>query len=168
MDPYEVLGIDTSASEEEIKNKYINLLAEYTKNQDDTTPVKIQVLNTAYNKLINGRVYKEIRSLIDKRNFTGAEAKLNIVNDRNSAEWNYLQGFVSLQKGWFEAGLNYIKTAVDLEPDNTEYLSSLNKLQSRIIDYITKYQNVKQSSNPNSNNMNACGGGNNSGNGGMC
>lgn len=31
MDPYEVLGIDTSASEEEIKNKYINLLAEYTK-----------------------------------------------------------------------------------------------------------------------------------------
>ena len=93
--------------------------------------------------------------------------KLNVINNENSAEWNYLKGFIFVQKQWFEGGLNYLKKSVELEPNNVEYLNSLNKLQTRVIDYIEKYgkQNVK----PNSNNVNACSGGTNSNNnGGMC
>ena len=90
-----------------------------------------------------------------------------MINNANSAEWNYLQGFISVQKQWFDSGLNYFKKAAELDPNNVEYLNSLNKLQTRVIDYVTKYskQNVK----PNSNNINACGGNDNSNkNGGMC
>lgn len=166
MDPYEALGIEKTASEEEIKNKFKDILEEYTKNQDETTNQKVQTLRIAYDLIINGNLYSEIRELIDNNNFLDAETKLNIINNVNSAEWNYLKGFVLVQKGWFESGLSYLKKAAELEPDNIEYLSGLNKLQSRIIDYAKKYS--KQNTTPNSNNMNACGSNNNSNNGGMC
>lgn len=169
MNPYEVLGIEKTASEEEIKNKFKEMLEEYTQSQDETSKQKILNLSAAYELIINGNLYNEIRELIGNKNFSEAEAKLNLINNANSAEWNYLQGFVSVQKGWFESGLNYLKKSVELDPENVEYLNSLNKLQARVIDYVTKYasKNIK----PNSNNVNACGGGSNSSNnnnGGMC
>lgn len=166
MDPYEALGIERTASEEEIKNKFKEIIEEYTHNQDDTSKQKIQTLRTAYDLIINEELYKEIRTLIDNNNFLDAETKLNILNNINSAEWNYLKGFVLVQKGWYESGLNYLTKAAELEPDNIEYLSGLNKLQARVIDYIKKYsqKNVQ----PNSNNVNACGGNNNGSGGGTC
>lgn len=165
MDPYEVLDIDKTASEEEIKNKFKDMIEEYAQNQDEYAKQKVLVISAAYERIINGNSYKEIRDLIDSKNFLQAEAKLNLLNNPNSAEWNYLQGFVSVQKGWFETGLNYLKKSVELEPDNNEYLNNLNKLQTRVIDYMKKYtnKNVKL----NSNNMNACAGDSNN-NSGMC
>ena len=164
MDPYEILGIDRTASEDEIKEKYRELIEEYTLNQDETTEEKIEILNKAYDLLMNKNIYLEVRRLIEYKNFPIAESKLNMINDRNNAEWNYLEGFICVQKGWFETGLNYIKKALEIDPENTEYLSSMNTLQSRIIEYASKYTNqgVRPAA---KNNMNACGGGNN---GGMC
>jgi len=167
LNPYEVLDIEKTASEEEIKNKFKDMLEEYIQNQDETTKQKVLTLSAAYEMIINGDLYEEIRDLIDNKNFLEAEAKLNLINNANSAEYNYLQGFISVQKGWFETGLNYLKKSVELEPNNVEYLTSLNKLQTRVIDYVTKYE--KQSVKPNSNNVNACSGDNNNRkNGGMC
>jgi len=168
LDPYEVLCIEKTASEEEIKNKFKDMLEEYTKTQDEMTKQKIQTLKSAYDLIINGNSYKEIRRLIERNNFIEAEVKLNVINNEGSAEWNYLKGFIFVQKQWFDSGLNYLKKAVELEPNNMEYLNSLNKLQTRVIDSITKY--AKQNVKPNSNNINACSGGNNSSgsNGGMC
>ncbi|WP_294153559.1 DnaJ domain-containing protein [uncultured Clostridium sp.] len=166
MNPYDILGIDANASEDDIKEKYKELVEEYTLNQDETTEGKLAEINKAYDLLINSKdVYAEIRKLIENKNFSIAESKLNMINDRNSAEWNYLEGFVCVQKGWFETGLNYIKKALELDPGNTEYLSSMKTLQARIIEYATKYahQGVRPAAR---NNMNACGGGGN--NGGMC
>ena len=165
MNPYDILGINENASEDEIKEKYKELVEEYTLNQDETTEGKLADLNKAYDFLINSKdVYREIRKLIENKNFSIAESKLNMINNRNSAEWNYLEGFVCVQKGWFETGLNYIKKALELDPGNTEYLSSMKTLQARIIEYATKYANqgVRPAAR---NNMNAGGGGNN---GGMC
>lgn len=166
MDPYEALGIERTASEEEVKNKFKEILEEVTHTQDDMSKQKIQTLRTAYDLIINEELYKEIRDLIEGNNFLDAETKLNILNNTNSAEWNYLKGFVLVQKGWYESGLNYVKKAVELEPDNIEYLSNLNKLQTRVIDYIKKYS--QKNIQPNSNNVNACGGGNNNSGGGTC
>jgi len=169
LDPYEILCIDKTASDEEIKSKFNDLIEKYTTTQDESTKPKIQALNAAYDLVINGNMYKEIRGLIESNNFTEAEGKLNIINNINSAEWNYLQGFLAVQKGWFENGLNYLKKSVELEPNNVEYLNSLNKLQTRVIDYAKKYS--QQNAKPNSNNINPCGGdgdNNSSKNGGMC
>jgi molecular chaperone DnaJ len=166
LDPYEVLDIDKTASEEEIKNKFKEILEEYMQEQDESTKQKVLTLSAAYDLIVNGDLYKEIRNLIDNRNFIEAEAKLNLISKLNSAEWNYLQGFIAVQKGWFDSGLNYLKKSIELDPSNPEYLKSLNELQSRIIDYMKKYtdKNVK----PNSNNTSACSGGSGASNGGMC
>lgn len=167
MDPHDILGLQADASEDEIVEKYKMLLEEYTLTNTEENKEKIKLLNQAYDLLINGNLYKEVRSLIQKNNFPSAEAKLNLANDRNNAEWNYLQGFVCVQKGWFESGLNYLRKAVELDPENKEYISGLNTLQSRIINYATKYANQSNNKGQASNNMNACGGGG-SNNGGMC
>nr|WP_322019932.1 DnaJ domain-containing protein [Clostridium butyricum] len=159
MNPYEILGIEENASEDEIKEKYQSLAEEYTLNQDETTQEKLEELNRAYDLLMNSKnIYAEIRKLIEIKNFPLAESKLNMINERDNAEWNYLEGFICVQKGWFETGLNYIKKALELDPGNTEYISSMNTLQARIIEYATKYANqgVRPAA---ANNMNACGGG---------
>ena len=57
MDPYEVLCIEKTASEEEIKNKFKNMLEDYTKTQDEKAKQKIQTLKAAYDILINGNSY---------------------------------------------------------------------------------------------------------------
>lgn len=169
MDPHDILGLDNDASYEEIVERYKMLMDEYTQTETSENIEKIKLLNQAYDLLVNGNLYREVRALIDKKNFPSAEAKLNIANDRSNPEWNYLQGIVCVQKGWFESGLSYVRKAVELSPDNKEYISSLNTLQSRIINYATKYatqNNNRTNIPPSNNNMNACGGGGNGGN--MC
>ena len=70
MNPYEILGIDKTASEDEIKEKYKYLVEEYTLNQDETTQEKLDKLNKAYDLLMNSRnIYAEIRKLIENKNF---------------------------------------------------------------------------------------------------
>lgn len=165
MNPYEILGIDKTATDDEIREKYKILIEEYTLNQDETTQSKIDELNKAYDMVVNKNIYIEIRKLIETRNFVLAESKLNMLNARDDAEWNYLEGFVCVKKGWFDTGLNYIKRALELDPGNTEYMSSMKTLEARILEYATKY--AKQGVKPMArNNVNACGGGGN--NGGMC
>lgn len=67
MDPYEVLGVEKTASEEEIKNKFKDILEEYTQNQNETTKQKVLALSAAYELIINGNLYKEIRDLVDNK-----------------------------------------------------------------------------------------------------
>lgn len=72
----------------------------------------------------------EIRRLIQNRNFSEAERRLNSIQNRN-AEWNFLYGVVLTNKGWFDAGLNHIQTAVNMDPNNFEYRQTLNSLHQR-------------------------------------
>lgn len=171
MDPYKILGVNEGASEDEIKEKYRKIIEECTEIEGDEYSKSIlKDANIAYDVLINGNLYKEVRGLIEKNNFLAAEAKLNVADNRSSAEWNYLQGFIAVQKGWFDTALSYLKTATEIEPNNMEYLNSLNRLQSKVMEFAANYarrnNGNKNNFNNNNNNMNACGGG--GGNGGMC
>ena len=67
--------------------------------------------NESYNSYGNNSViYAEIRGLIQNRNISLAERKLNEIRDRN-AEWYYLYGRIMLAKGWFESAYNNIQRA---------------------------------------------------------
>lgn len=176
MDPYKVLGVLSTSSKDEIKEAYKNILDEYSSgNLDiDSRPLAEEVIseaNLAYDILVNGSVYKEIRNLIDNNNITLAEGQLNILDLQDSAEWNYLKGFVYFKKGWFDVGVQHIVTANELDPNNDEYAKTLNTLKIRSGEIINYYkQNTNQAAPQN--NMNPCGGGNmmggNGNNGGMC
>lgn len=131
MNPYKVLGVRPNASLDEIKTAYESLANTYDINsyegslEEPLAEDKLSELNTAYNSLINEYKYKDIRELIEKQQFLSAETQLNLITDKSSAEWNYLQGFVLLKKGWFKAGVNHMKVAAELNPDNEEYQEAL-------------------------------------------
>ena len=182
MDPYKVLGVSPNASKDEIKKAYKNILEEYALGNStiDSRPLAQGVINDAnmaYDVLVNGNLYKEIRSYIDNDNIPVAESKLNLLDLKNSAEWNYLMGFVYFKKGWFDIGLQHILKSTELDPLNEEYSATLKTIRNRSNEIINYYkqnnnQNPTQNNNQNpppQNNMNMCGGGGmGSGGGGLC
>ena len=98
--------------------------------------------NESYNSYGNNSViYAEIRGLIQNRNISLAERKLNEIRDRN-AEWYYLYGRIMLAKGWFESAYNNIQRACKMDPNNFEYRQTLNQLKERSKTYRTSNGNM--------------------------
>ena len=105
--------------------------------------------NESYNSYGNNSViYAEIRGLIQNRNISLAERKLNEIRDRN-AEWYYLYGRIMLAKGWFESAYNNSQRACKMDPNNFEYRQTLNQLKERSNSYSQTYRTSNG-------NMNAC------------
>ncbi|MBQ6820418.1 MAG: J domain-containing protein [Clostridium sp.] len=165
MNPYEVLGLKPGASQEEIKKAYRNLMKQYHPDKYANNPLKdlaeqkVREINTAYEALTkNSNNYSsnsynssnnynnssssydlsEIRRLIQVRNFIEAEKRLNSIQNRN-AEWNFLYGVVLVNKGWYDAGVNYVQTAVNMDFNNLEYRQYLNYLRQRTHGYSNNY-----------------------------
>ena len=164
MNPYKVLGIRPNASLEEIKDAYESLANTYSINDFNGSPEeplaedKLSEINEAYTILNNNFRYKNIRNLIENKQFLSAETELNLISDKNSPEWNYLQGFVLLKKGWFQAGVNHLKTAAELNPSNEEYQEALMVLVKKVRKMKANYARTMQYNSANNNN-NMCGGG---------
>ena len=169
MNPYEILGVKQGASQEEIKSAYRKLVKQYHPDQYGDNPLrelaqeKLTEINKAYDMLknnnagnsnssnnsgANSNIYIEVRNLINIRNFSVAEAKLNNITDRN-AEWYFLYGSVMLGKGWYESARQNIQTAATMDPNNFEYRQALNQLNSRTRGYSQPYRSA-------SNNVDTC------------
>ncbi len=89
---------------------------------------------------------QEIRRLIQSRNYLAAENKLNSISNR-TAEWHYLYGAVLLNKGWFDAALNEMTAAVNMDPNNLEYRQGLNSLRQRGASYSNPYYRTTNTNN---------------------
>ncbi len=48
-----------------------------------------------------------------------------------TAEWYYLSGLARMQVGWYDQAISFLQTAVQMEPNNVEYRSTLNNVMSR-------------------------------------
>lgn len=170
MDPYRALGISPDATKEDIIKAYRNIVNQYSLDKYENTPLeplaeeKLSDANEAYEILISGNVYKEVRDLLSQKNYIAAETKLNLLYNPKDAEWNFLHGFLMIQKGWYDAGINEINTAYSMNPDNPEYVQTICKLRQQAEDYKTRYNNTNMT-NGNNNMCGAAPGGNS---GGMC
>ena len=180
MNPYEVLGLKPGATQEEIKKAYRNLIKQYHPDQYGDNPLKdlaeekMRDINAAYDALTknagntysssnssnssynssssdNSYMFSEIRRLIQSGNFAEAENRLNSISNNRNAEWNFLYGVLLTNKGWFDAGLKHIQTAVNMDPNNFEYRQTLNSLHQRTQEYSNNYYRTTGS-----NNANAC------------
>lgn len=95
--------------------------------------------NSSYsNSSDSSYMFSEIRRLIQSGNYAEAENKLNSTPNRN-AEWNFLYGVLLTNKGWFDAGLKHIQTAVNMDPNNFEYRQTLSSLNQRTSAYRNNY-----------------------------
>lgn len=152
-DPYEVLGVNKGASEEEIKRAYRELVRKYHPDQYRDNPLsslaeeKLKEINEAYNYLMknqNGESggynsyngsnqygngdsnFYMIRNLINNGDIIRAEQILESMSTK-TAEWYYLKGVINMRKGWYSQGYNDLKTAAQMDPSNFEYRDALNK-----------------------------------------
>lgn len=167
MDPYKVLGADRSASDEEIKRKYRQLVKKYHPDQHRDNPLgdladeKLKEINSAYDTIMKERSsgynggfntsgssytgegssdFVRVRSLIQSGNITQAEVLLDGMSGR-PAEWHYLKGIILLRKGWYDGARQHFATAYNMEPGNVEYANAFNQLNTQSTGYQNYYGN---------------------------
>lgn len=177
--PYEVLGIDRNATDDEIKEAYRALARKYHPDQyadqdmRDMASEKMKEINAAYDSIINSRrsrkksadsfstsgEFPDIRSLIAAGRLDDAQELLDGVPvDRRSAEWYFLNGTVSYRRGWYDAAYTSFSTACNMDSENPEYRAAFARMQKQ----RGGFGGYRGASNPNYN------GGNNTNGGCFC
>ena len=156
-DPYEVLGVSKDASPEEIKKAYRRLAKKYHPDNYINNPLadlaseKFKEINEAYEQLSGSNTagsyqsqntggagnFAQIRNLINMNHIDEADQALDQLQNR-TAEWFYLKGIVFMRRGWHSQGLNFIRQAVNMDPRNLEYRTTLNQYISQ----TQQYRNV--------------------------
>ncbi|MBO5908088.1 MAG: DnaJ domain-containing protein [Clostridia bacterium] len=146
-DPYQILGVSPSASDEEIKSAYRALVRKYhPDNYGDDNPLKelanekMQEVNDAYEKIQKMRsegsgsysggsysgsssgIYYDIRMKINSRRFAEAQRLINsVAPEDRTAEWHYLLSVVLMQRGYVNDAMRELETACMMDPTNMEY-----------------------------------------------
>ncbi len=155
-DPYEVLGVPKGATQEEIKKAYRKLAKQYHPDNYANNPLadlaaeKFKEINEAYETLSGGSQksysgnqqqygggagdFAQIRNLIHMNRIDEADASLDRLSNR-TAEWFFLKGTIFIRRGWHTQGLNFIRQAVNMEPNNLEYRTTLNQYMSQTRQY---------------------------------
>ena len=151
--PYDVLGVSPSASDEEIKRAYHDLARKYHPDncQNDAlkelAAEKMKEINRAYDTIKEWRqsgyqgeakgdpaqndpFYRTVRQLLNENRLAEADRLLEGVpyNQRN-AEWLFLKGVMFMRMGRFMDALTMIESASREDPNNREYREALNSLR---------------------------------------
>ena len=153
-DPYQILGVDRNATDDEIKTAYRNLARKYHPDNYGDNPLadlaedKMQEINQAYDDIMasrrsgkkggtgygqtnNGTTdFPEVRQLINQNRLEQAQELLDGVPVQNrTAEWYFLNGTVLYRRGWFDQAFTSFATASRMDPSNPEYRNALNNAQ---------------------------------------
>ena len=170
-DPYKVLGVKPTDSDDTIKEAYRKLARKYHPDKyadgdlKELAEEKMKDVNAAYeeiqrmrsggssggyssyggsysNSSDNGRYnYANIRRNINTGNIGAAEAELNAVDQGDrAAEWHYLMGCVMIKKGYYVDAQRLINTACSMDPSNSEYRATRDRLNMQANGYGGGYQ----------------------------
>lgn len=144
--PYEILGLTSSATRDEVEAKYNELRAKYQADRflpgdaGEEASEKLQQIEVAYRDILQSyeeqkqtetftedEDYSEIQKLIANNQLDQAQAKLDerVVRD---AEWHYVQSILFYKRNWFLESKKQLELACQMDPNNTRYKQSLEKL----------------------------------------
>lgn len=172
-DPYKVLGVDSGASDEEIKKAYRELARKYHPDNYQNNPLadlaeeKMKEINEAYDTITrmrsgvgqssyngyggggyqaqaqqqsyqqganSGSIFAQVRQCINRGDLNSAETLLRSA-PQQSAEWHFLYGYISYQKGWLDEATQHFQVACSMEPGNAEYRQALSMMQRGGVGY---------------------------------
>lgn len=89
--------------------------------------------------------YPDVRNFIRSGRLDDAQTILNgVPATKRDAEWYYLQGMINYNKGWTDQAYSYFKTACDMDPANTEFAQTFNRINQQRA-YTTPEYNRTQS-----------------------
>jgi len=167
--PYEVLGVNKNATDEEIKKAYRELARKYHPDNYGDNPLsdlaeeKMQEINEAYDAIMNSRkggknndssfneansAFPEVRSLIKQSRLEEAQELLDgIPPHTRNAEWYFLNGTVLYRRGWFDQAYTSFATAARMDPTNAEYRNAVNNAQRQSrVQYNNPYRSYNSGS----------------------
>lgn len=174
-DPYQILGIDRNATDDEVKEAYRSLAKKYHPDNYGNNPLsdlaeeKMQEINEAYDAIVNMRKggrksntgggentatdFPEIRNLIRQGRLEQALELLDGIppHERN-AEWYFLNGTVLYRRGWFDQAYTSFATASRMDPSNMEYRNAVMNAQKQ----SSRQQNNPYRTYQGGNNCNGC------------
>lgn len=154
-DPYKVLGIASSATDEQVKDAYRKLARKYHPDNYVNNPLsdlateKMKEINEAYDEVQRQRKsgssgnysaqssggysgnsqFSDIRAMINNGRPAEAEELLDgVPGDRRDAEWYFLKGTIAYSRGWMDNALQNFNTACQKNPTNQEYRAALNRM----------------------------------------
>lgn len=159
-DPYKVLGVSTSAGDDEIKEAYRNLAKKYHPDQYSGSPLaeladeKMKEINEAYDEIVaqrknkstggyagsaggytgynTGSGFADVRNFINTGRIADAEQILNgVPPEKRNAEWYFLKGSVLFRRGWLEEAKDHFSRACQMDPGNMEYRTALNQAMNQ-------------------------------------
>ena len=160
-DPYKVLGVDPSATDEQIKDAYRALVKKYHPDKFADSDLaelaneKMKEVNAAYDEIqkirsgasqnknsysggfnpgssSSSEYYTRVRQLINMGNIYEAEQLLLTTPQQSrNAEWHYLYACVLVKKGYYADAQRFFDMACNMEPSNNEYQSARNMFRAR-------------------------------------
>ena len=136
MNPYEKLGIQASASDEEIRRAYRALARRWHPDRFPEGPERMWAeekmieINSAYHDALRhvpaantageDVQFADVRRLMEAGHLSAARQALMRIACR-TAEWNYLFGAVLLRMGETEKAVLYFSIASHQNPDSIQY-----------------------------------------------
>lgn len=164
-DPYKVLGVPTTATDDEVKAAYRKLAKKYHPDAnpgDKVAEQRMKEINAAYDQIMNksssttadggyggytgydpfGRSYggrgsqqqgdPKLQAAYNYLSFGRYREALNVLDsiDSRTAQWYYYSAVANSGLGNTARALEHARTAVRMEPNNSEYAELLEHMQS--------------------------------------
>lgn len=183
---YEILGLPTNASMEQVEARYKELRAQYQRDrflpgeEGEEACERLQQIEVAYRDILTSREeqnqsrdffddndYSQIQELISTGRLEEAQALLDERSVRD-AEWHYIQSILFYKRNWFLESKKQLELACQMDPNNARYRQSLEKLTRILASNTISPDQMRTTSRPTNDNYSNMGAGNGTCTGSSC